>query len=104
MKLLGKRFSYTTDMSGAGCGCNAALYLTSLPQSSSASDCGDYYCDANNVCGESCAEIDIQEANQYAWHSTLHTSQDHSGVGKGYGGGGKFWSGPRDWTDEEYSP
>merc|ERR1712217_795310 len=94
---------YTTDMSGAGCGCNAALYLTSLHQNSQISGCSDYYCDANNVCGQSCAEIDIQEANQAAWHSTLHTKTDHSGVGGGYGGG-TSWNGPRNWNPSQYGP
>ena len=30
----------------------------------------------------------------FSWHSTLHTRKDHSGLGKGYGGGGAGWSGP----------
>ncbi|CAK0856618.1 unnamed protein product [Prorocentrum cordatum] len=102
--LLGKSLRYTVDLSGAGCGCNAALYLTSMNLNEKKSECGDHYCDANNVCGESCAEIDIQEANMYAWHSTLHVESDPSGVGGGYGGGGRDWTGPRDWTGMQYSP
>lgn len=101
--LLGQVLRYTTDMSGAGCGCNAALYLVSMKQNSRASGCDDHYCDANNVCGESCAEIDIQEANQYAWHSTLHTAQDHGGLGVGYGGG-TSWNGPRNFDARQYGP
>jgi len=100
----GKTLTYTTDLSMAGCGCNAALYLTSMHQNERASECGDHYCDANNVCGESCAEIDIQEANIYSWHSTLHSATDHTGLGKGYGGGGAGWSGPRDWSGLDYGP
>lgn len=104
LDLRGKSLKYTTDMSGAGCGCNAALYLTSMHQNKHASDCGDFYCDANNVCGQSCAEIDIQEGNRFAWHSTLHGAQDHFGLGKGYGGGGDGWSGPRDWPGGDFGP
>ncbi|CAK0879567.1 unnamed protein product [Prorocentrum cordatum] len=101
LDLLGKVLSYSVDLSGAGCGCNAAFYLTSMRQNAAPSQCSDHYCDANNVCGESCAEIDIQEANQLAWHSTLHTATDASGVGGGYGGGDS-WTGPRDWGSAEY--
>eukprot|EP00411_Alexandrium_monilatum_P021047 CAMPEP_0175200810 /NCGR_PEP_ID=MMETSP0093-20121207/9725_1 /TAXON_ID=311494 /ORGANISM="Alexandrium monilatum, Strain CCMP3105" /LENGTH=440 /DNA_ID=CAMNT_0016493827 /DNA_START=14 /DNA_END=1336 /DNA_ORIENTATION=- len=104
LDLRGKTLTYTTDLSRAGCGCNAALYLTSMRQNTRASACGDYYCDANNVCGESCAEIDIQESNMFSWHSTLHSATDHTGLGKGYGGGGPGWSGPRDWGSAEYGP
>eukprot|EP00420_Gonyaulax_spinifera_P017857 CAMPEP_0197912346 /NCGR_PEP_ID=MMETSP1439-20131203/74548_1 /TAXON_ID=66791 /ORGANISM="Gonyaulax spinifera, Strain CCMP409" /LENGTH=476 /DNA_ID=CAMNT_0043534123 /DNA_START=59 /DNA_END=1489 /DNA_ORIENTATION=- len=98
LKLLGKTLRYTTDMSGAGCGCNAALYLTSLHQNSQLSDCEDYYCDANSVCGVPCAEIDIQEANQHAWHSTLHMQDDGEGIGVGLGGKAT------NWAKEDYGP
>ncbi|CAK0840691.1 unnamed protein product [Prorocentrum cordatum] len=103
LNLLGKAMRYTTDVSGAGCGCNAAFYLTSMAQNKAPSECGDHYCDANNVCGQDCAEIDIQEANQFAWHSTLHAATDSSGLGAGYGGG-DGWDGPRDWGKEDYAP
>jgi len=40
----------------------------------------------------------------FSWHSTLHGKVDHNGVGKGVGGGGAGWSGPRDWNTSEYGP
>jgi len=43
------------------------------------------------------------EANKHAWHSTLHSPHDNSGVGGG-NGGGSDWNGPRDWTVQEYGP
>ena len=103
-QLLDKSLSYTVDLSTAGCGCNAALYLVSMAQNSDKSTCDDYYCDANSVCGVMCAEIDIQEANTKAWHSTAHVAADPGGAVVGYGGGGDEWSGPRDFTSKEYGP
>ena len=107
--LLGGTIEYDVDLSHSGCSCNAALYLISMPAKDwngvpTAGKGGDYYCDANNVCGQSCAEIDIQEANKLSWHSTLHSMHDKIGVGKGVGGGGVGWSGPRDWSTSEYGP
>ncbi|CAK0837817.1 unnamed protein product, partial [Prorocentrum cordatum] len=98
MRLLGKSVRYTVDLAGAGCGCNAAVYLASMRQNSEATQCMDHYCDANAVCGESCAEIDLQEANSHAFRTTLHTSEDREGVGVGLG--------PEllHWTSEEYGP
>lgn len=104
LQLLGKTFRYTADVSGAGCGCNAAFYLTSMRHNERLSKCSDYYCDANSVCGEACTEIDMQEANRYAWRSTVHSHRDPDGFGKGYGGGGYGWNGARDWTSTEYGP
>ena len=88
--LLGKTLAYTVDLSAASCGCNAALYLVNLAQSTSPGWCrGDYYCDANSqwVCGNACAEIDVMEANLHAWHTVLHTAWDGSGRAVGLGGG-----------------
>jgi len=104
LNLLGKTLRYTTDLSTTTCGCNAAVYLLSMKQNTNRSECGDFYCDANNVCGASCAEIDLQEGNAYAWHTSLHTATDGSGLAGGYGGGQSSWNGPRAWTSAEYGP
>eukprot|EP00039_Didymoeca_costata_P019751 m.338776 g.338776 ORF g.338776 m.338776 type:complete len:346 (-) comp18542_c0_seq1:128-1165(-) len=67
----GRSFSYTVDMSQVGCACNVAVYLVSMP-AMNITKCGDYYCDANYVCGVGCPEMDIQEANREAFHVTPH--------------------------------
>jgi len=103
LKLLGRTLRYTTDLQGAGCGCHAMFYLTSMWENRDRTKCNDYYCDANKICGAACAEIDIQEANLYAWHSTLHTRDDGAGEAGGYGGG-DTWTGPRDWGSADYAP
>jgi len=108
MNLLGKKLSWTTDVSGTACGCNAALYLVNMPQNNVVGTCHDYYCDAMSVCGVPCAEIDLQEANQYSWMSTLHAynpdaGADGLGVGIGYGGS-RGEPERRDWTALEYGP
>jgi len=76
--LLDKTISFTADVSTVGCGCNAAFYLTSSPaynqsQLPDPGQCGDYYCDANKVCGQFCPEIDLFEANNRALQVTPHT-------------------------------
>ena len=80
----GRSLTFEVDLSGDGCGCNAALYLVSMPQSHNESQCHDFYCDANNVCGVRCDEIDLMEANTVAWVSTVHVGDDGAGEGFGY--------------------
>jgi len=80
-KLLGKTLSFTVDLSQVGCACNLALYLISMPamdvngKPSAGTNRGGqpaFYCDANQVGGQWCPEIDIMEANNHAFQSTLH--------------------------------
>lgn len=84
-ELAGKTLSLTLDLSNADCGCNAAVYLVGMPDSRKAGDCGDRYCDANAVCGLSCVEIDLVEANKVAFVSTVHVADDTSGEAFGLG-------------------
>jgi len=98
VNILGKTIRWTVDLSGAGCGCNGALYLASMRQNSNKSDCGDYYCDAASVCGVSCFEIDLMEANQFSFRSTLHLDSDPEGISMGLG------NGYADWNASDYAP
>jgi len=83
-KLLDATLSFTADLSNVGCGCNAALYLSNMPAYNQQNQpdptkCGDYYCDANNVCGEWCPEMDIFEANNRALQVTPHKCDPRQG-------------------------
>jgi len=82
--LTGKTLAYTADISKAGCACNAAFYLVAMPAYNSqnqpdATKCGDYYCDANDVCGLNCPEIDLMEANNHAMQVTPHSCSTPQG-------------------------
>lgn len=92
LQLLGRRFRYNIDLSGVDCGCNAALYLTTMGRNAQRGTCEDNYCDANSVCDVPCTEIDVQEANKYAWFSTLHAWNDAAGIGGGFGAGRDEWN------------
>lgn len=81
LKLLGKMISFTVDLSKVGCACNVAFYLISSPAHGpdGALSPGNgqdrqppYYCDANDVGGQWCPEVDIMEANTHAFQATPH--------------------------------
>jgi len=82
--LLDKTFGFTADMSSISCGCNAALYLSKMPaynqnQQPDPTTCGNYYCDANKVCGAWCPEMDIMEANRASMAVTPHKCDPPTG-------------------------
>jgi len=81
LNLMGKTMEYDLDLSKVGCGCNAAFYFVSMP-AGVRTECSDYYCDANAVCGSNCAELDIQEGNTHAWATTPHNAYDGKGCEK----------------------
>jgi len=75
--LLDKTLGFTADLSTVVCGCNAAFYFTKMPaydanQQPNPTTCGNYYCDANNVCGAWCPEMDVLEANRAGLAVTPH--------------------------------
>jgi hypothetical protein len=80
---------FEVDISRVPCGMVAALYFVALPLQNVArlrSDACAPYCDANAVCGISCAELDVMEANRHAFRSTVHGAHDPGGRGCGQGG------------------
>jgi hypothetical protein len=77
LPMLGHTWSFTMDISTVGCGCNAALYAVAMPGvaadgSLTPGSDGDFYCDANDVTGTWCTEIDLIEANTAAMAATPH--------------------------------
>ena len=83
MNLLGKRLKFDVDLSQVGCNCNGALYLVQMPaynsgQQPQPGEGGDYYCDANQVGGTYCPEMDVMESNKFAMASTAHTCDYHA--------------------------
>jgi len=86
-KLLGRKLSFSVDLSSVGCACNLALYLISSPAldldgtpSAGTNRAGQppYYCDANKVGGQWCPEVDIMEANTHAFQATPHRCEKPS--------------------------
>ena len=75
LELAGKTLSFTLDVSGVGCGCDASVYLVAMQQPNLF---GPNYCDIQSVDGSvACTEIDLFEGNRMAVQSTLHTRTGH---------------------------
>ena len=62
INVLGAILTYDVDLSKAGCGCVASLYMTRMPAEANVYD-PFRYCDANQNGGYFCPEFDIMEAN-----------------------------------------
>jgi len=83
-KLKGKTVTFTVDLSQVECSCNAAAYFVTMPGIGSNGQYnpgkgGDYYCDANDVNGEWCWELDVMEANKYVTAATPHECYQEPG-------------------------
>lgn len=96
--LLGGSIEYDIDIGNVDCRCNAAFYMVSSPGknedgSLNAGPANDYYCDANYVGNQWCPEMDLMEANKYAFRMTPHTCDAPNNNGHYYncdrGGCGK---------------
>ena len=81
LRLLNKAVSFTVDLSGVNCGCNAAIYLVQMPFPEYSSSDSSEYCDIQGYEQGSeikpCLEIDLLEGNAKAVQSTLHTTSGH---------------------------
>ncbi|KAL1520625.1 hypothetical protein AB1Y20_022199 [Prymnesium parvum] len=78
LRLLGKTLRVTIDVSRVGCGCNAALYLVSMP---AADDEGSGYCDIQSAPARRCLEVDLFEGNVKAAGVALHTQAGEAADG-----------------------
>lgn len=77
LPMLGFAWAFTVDLSTVGCGCNSAFYAVAMPGVAAGGEpasgtAGDFYCDANNVTGTWCTEVDLMEANTAALAATPH--------------------------------
>ena len=68
LRLLGRTLRWRMDISTVGCGCNAAVYLVSMPQPTNGSD--SRYCDIQLTGDRRCLEIDLFEGNTKAARAT----------------------------------
>ena len=77
--LLGSILSFTVDLSGVGCDCNAAVYLVQMDEVSP-SIVSSGYCDIQGYDQDqpdvgACMELDLIEGNKKAVQSTLHVRE-----------------------------
>ena len=78
--VLGNTLSWTVDLSNVPCGLNATFYSVVLQNGQSYRDaCATF---------PSTTELDFMEANQYAWHTTLHRGKNDCGPAPPIGCGG----------------
>jgi hypothetical protein len=78
--ILDKQLSFSVDLSGVKCGCNAAVYLVAMPARGSADPKNPAaYCDIQGYDRgiPACVELDVLEGNAKAIQTTLHTSRGH---------------------------
>jgi len=79
--LLGGSVKMGVRLDGMQCGCNAALSMVAAPGYNMdglpvSNNLGTYYCDANAIGGLYCPELDLMEANKYAFKLTAHKCSD----------------------------
>ena len=73
LHLLGSIMTFTVDMSGVSCDCNAAVYLVAMDEPGPE---GANYCDIQATPPyPRCTEIDLVEGNIHAFATTLHTTE-----------------------------
>ena len=117
--MFGGSIEYDIDLSQAGCGCDVAAYIVRMPArnvdgSYRPGDDGSYYCDAMASRGAYCPDIDLMEANKYAFDMTIHkcdepnAKEHYFNCDTGLSCGAALHSGPpkypHDYDQYQYGP
>mmetsp|Transcript_100540 Transcript_100540/g.138637 ORF Transcript_100540/g.138637 Transcript_100540/m.138637 type:complete len:288 (-) Transcript_100540:107-970(-) len=107
--LMNKTIKYDVNLGSVGCSCNAAFYLVTMPGYNSSwqpdpSQGGDYYCDANQVGGVWCWEMDVMEANKYVSQTTPHNCNSSEGGYINSCDRGGCQTNTWDWWTDGYGP